>query len=64
MKGKIISITIDEELLESIDNICKDYTSQKKSRYTRSQFFTDATLFLIAYSQEHSQVINKKEEDN
>ena len=66
MKRKTISITIEEELLEAIDNICNQYTNQKKTTYSRSQFFTDATLFLIAYSNgaKHSQEnIDNKEEN-
>lgn len=64
---KTISITIEEGLLEAIDSICEEYSKQKKSNYSRSQFFTEASLFLMAYSDElkHSQEENKdiKEEN-
>ena len=66
MRTRNICITVEEELLNSIDNICKDFSSQKKVKYTRSQFFTEASLFLIAMSQAHTKKTDseKTKEEN
>ena len=50
MEVKNVSITMEKELVESIDKICEQYSQEKKTRYTRSQFITEACLFLMAYS--------------
>ena len=60
---------MEEELLKSIDKICEDYSKANKFKYTRSQFVTDACLFLIGSAQaEYSKNIqeenNMKEEEN
>ena len=60
MKTKVISINIEENLLSAIDKICEEYSRVKKIKYTRSQFFTESAMFLMAMSQEHSEE-NKKE---
>lgn len=60
MEVKNVSITMEKELVESIDKICEQYSQEKKTRYTRSQFITEACLFLMAYSKLQAKNIQEK----
>lgn len=64
MTNKVISISIEEDLLSSIDKICEEYSRIKKIKYTRSQFFTESALFLMAMSQKHSEENKENKEEN
>ena len=60
-KRRIISISIDEELLSEVDNVCKAIEAEKKTKFSRSDFITEAIMFLIASSQAFVQNKNNKE---
>ena len=49
---KAISITIDQELVNTIDAICEANSSAKRKNYSRSEFITEAVLFLLNMSKE------------
>ena len=60
-KRRIISISIDEELLSEVDTVCKAMEAEKKTKFSRSDFITNAIMFLIASSQQY---VQKKEKEN
>ena len=64
MKTKVVSINIEETLLQAIDKVCEEYSRVKKVKYTRSQFFTESALFLMACSQKHSEENKENKEEN